>query len=305
MQLYVRRVSSTGKEQPKQSGNDPMEYASSMRILGKYYSRDIHKWTGEDGKEHKCPWHPQMVCSCGKCDKGGLGSGVSDSAESVGSGTTVSAGNGAGSGVTGGVGSIRQARLDEADQDSDSEGSVDSEDSEDSDGGYNTNFSCSGKHYKVRGKVQTFDLHSLLYEIECNRIAEKANEVIDPVMGKGHSNLAESKFHVLTKFRPRDVNLHHLHYEFSTNLGLCQSIMRFLVKSKGSSYIWARDLFAKMGLPEVHGLDDIVTKENVERMRSLERQKTDKAKNSGLPSNRSGNRNSKRGNIYLKILHMD
>ena len=92
-------------------------------------------------------------------------------------------------------------------------------------------------------------------------------------MGKGHSNLSETKFHVLTKFRPKDVNLHQLHYEFSTNLGLCQSHMTFLGKFKGSSYHWARDLFAKMGLPEVEGLDDIVTKENVERMRRLERQK--------------------------------
>ena len=180
--------------------------------------------------------------------------------------------------VTGGVGSIRQVRLDEADQDSDSEGSVDSEDSEDSDDEYNTNFSCSGKHYKVRGKILTCDLHSLLYEIECNRIAEKANTVIDPVMGKGHSNLPESKFYVLTKFRPKDVNLHQLHHEFSTNLGLCQSGMTFPGKCKGSSYHWARDPFAKMDLPEVDGLDDIVTKENVERMRRLERQKTDKAK---------------------------
>ena len=69
-----------------------MENASRMCILGVYHSRGILKWTGEDGKEHKCAWHPQMVCSCGKCDKGGLGSGVSDSAESVGSGATVSAG---------------------------------------------------------------------------------------------------------------------------------------------------------------------------------------------------------------------
>ena len=68
--------------------------------------------------------------------------------------------------VTGGVGSIRQARLDEEDQDSDSEGSVDTEDSEDSDDEYKTNVSCSGKHYKVRGKVLTSDLHSLLYKIE-------------------------------------------------------------------------------------------------------------------------------------------
>ena len=97
-------------------------------------------------------------------------------------------------------------------------------------------------------------------------------------MGKGHSNLPESKFHVLTRFRPKDVNLHQPHYEFSTNLGLRQSNMTFLVKRKGSSYHWARDLFAKMGLPEVDGLDDIVIKENVERMRRLERLKTYKAK---------------------------
>ena len=57
-----------------QSGFDPMEYASHMSFLGKYHSQDILKWTAEDGKEHKCQWHPQMVCSCGKCDKGELGS---------------------------------------------------------------------------------------------------------------------------------------------------------------------------------------------------------------------------------------
>ena len=58
-----------------------------------------------------------------------------------------------------------------------------------------------------------------------------------------------------------------------------------------------------MGLPEVDGLDDIVTKENVERMRRLERRT--RQKNSWSPSNRIGNWNGKRGNIYLKILHMD
>ena len=54
------------------------------------------------------------------------------------------------------------------------------------------------------GKVLTCDFHSLLYKIEHNYIAEKANEVIDLAMGKGHSNLPESKFHVQTKFRPKD-----------------------------------------------------------------------------------------------------
>ena len=290
---FLGRAKSNHFSALKQSGNDPKEYANRMRILGKYHSRDIHKWTGDDGRAHTCPWHPQFVCSCGKCDEGGkssgpLGSGVSGSgASSTGALGSVALSSGApGYGAlacgTSGTG-VRasdpsQFGSSEADQGSDSEDDEDSEDSEDSDGELTTNFSCAGKPYQVRGKVLTCDLHSLLYEIECNRIAEKANEVIDPVMGKGHSNLPESKFHVLSKFRPKDKNLHQLHYEFSTNLGLCQSNMTYLVKRKGPTYHWVRDLFLRMGLPEVDGVDDIMRRENDERMKRLERQKTERVK---------------------------
>ena len=172
--------------------------------------------------------------------------------------------------------------------------------------GSTTKFFCSDKPYQVRGKALTCDLHSLLYQIECNRITEKANEIIHvaPAMGKGHSNLPESKFHVLTKFKPKSTNLHQLHHEFSTDLGLCQSNVTYLVKCNGPLYHLARDLF-KMGLPEVNGLDDITTKENLQRMRRLvERQKTDKATNKRVPSSRSSDRNRRgRGNIHLKILY--
>ena len=192
------------------------------------------------------------------------------------SGALASAASGSGTSGTGvGASGPSQFGLGEADQGSDSE---DDEDSEDSDGELTTNFSCAGKPYKVRGKVLTCDLHSLLYKIECNRIAEKANEVIDPIMGKGHSNLPESKFHVLTKFRPKDKNLHQLHYEFSTNLGLCQSNMTYLVERKGPTYHLVRDLFLRIGLPEVDGVDDIMRRENEERMKRLERQKTERVK---------------------------
>lgn len=34
----------------EQSGNNPLEYANRLHVLGKY-----HKWTGEDGKEYTCP----------------------------------------------------------------------------------------------------------------------------------------------------------------------------------------------------------------------------------------------------------
>ena len=97
-----------------------------------------------------------------------------------------------------------------------------------------------------------------------------SNDVIDSNMGKGHSNLPESKFHVLTKFRPKDINLHQVHNQFSTNLGLCQSNMTFLVEQKRPSYHWAKDLFSKMGLPEVDGLEETIIRENQERMRRLQ-----------------------------------
>ena len=117
-----------------------------MRILGKYHSSGIHKWVEEDGKLQRCPRHQH---SCGKWDKG------RDSTESA---------------TQGAVGG-RQV-LDHEDN---------SEDSNGSDGEYNDIFSCEGKPYQVHGKVLTCELHSL-FEIECNRMAEKAKDVIDPVM---------------------------------------------------------------------------------------------------------------------------
>lgn len=79
-------------------------------------------------------------------------------------------------------------------------------------------------------------LHVMLYEIECDRVAAKAKDVISEEMGRGRSNLPESKFNVLTRFRSRSVNLHQLHYEFSTNCGLCQSNMSFMYKEEGAGY---------------------------------------------------------------------
>ena len=146
--------------------------------------------------------------------------------------------------------------VDRVDNDSDSEGGQNSKvsiESEGSDGEY-LDLNCEGKPYQVRRKVLTCELHSLLYKIECDRMAEKANEVINSNMGEGHSNLSESKFlFFLQKFRPKDINLHQVHYEFSTNLGLCQSDMTFLVKQKGpltfGSEIFSQRWSARSGWP--------------------------------------------------------
>ena len=48
-----------------QQCNDPQEYARRMRALGRYHCRDIHEW----GDGEVCGFHPNLVCSCGKCDE--------------------------------------------------------------------------------------------------------------------------------------------------------------------------------------------------------------------------------------------
>lgn len=88
--------------------------------------------------------------------------------------------------------------------------------------------------------VLTCDLHALAYEIECNHRATQAAEVIDPELGRGHSNLCEATF---PKFRPKDTELHRLHYQTSTNLGLVQSSMTYLYAKRGSNYHWVLELF--------------------------------------------------------------
>ncbi|CAH3019398.1 unnamed protein product [Porites evermanni] len=83
---------------------------------------------------------------------------------------------------------------------------------------------CPGERYHS-SHVLECEFHALCYEIECSGRAPGAEKVIDPGLGKGHSNLPEATFSVLTKFRAKDVNLHQKHYAASTNLGLIQANM--------------------------------------------------------------------------------
>lgn len=124
--------------------------------------------------------------------------------------------------------------------------------SDDSEGEAET---CEGQPYKTKAAL-TCPLHSLLYEIECTRMSKKAAQIIDPEMGRGHSNLPESRFGVLAKFRAKDVNLHQLHYELSTNIGLLQSNMSWFYKNYGPDYHWELALYDAMGLPVIDVLKE-------------------------------------------------
>jgi len=121
---------------------------------------------------------------------------------------------------------------------------------------------CEGKEYHT-AHVLTCPLHALAYEIECHHRAALAEQIIDPELGKGHSNACEATFSVFPKFRPKDVGLQRLHYQASTNLALIQASMTFLFKKHGEEYHWMSDLFQRMGLPLLDGMKEHVSSQQI------------------------------------------
>ena len=116
---------------------------------------------------------------------------------------------------------------------------------------------CVGKEYKSTN-ILTCPMHSLAYEVECNHRADQAHEIIDPELGRGHSNACEATFSVFPKFRPKDIGLQRLHYQASTNLALMQASMTYLHQKRGPQYHWILDLFTRMGLPLFDGMKEQV-----------------------------------------------
>ena len=136
---------------------------------------------------------------------------------------------------------------------------------------------CEGKEYTTKHPL-TCPLHALAYEIECNTRAAQAHDIIHPELGKGHSNLCEASHNVLVRFRSKNLHLHHLHYITSTNLGLCQSNMTYLTSKKGTGYHWLLDLFGRLKLPVLDGMQEALEKANQVRKKKLDKLKDDEAK---------------------------
>ena len=116
---------------------------------------------------------------------------------------------------------------------------------------------CQGKPYQSANAL-TCPMHSLAYEVECHHRADHASEIIDPELGRGHSNACEATFNVFPKFRPKDIALHRLHYQASTNLALLQSSMTYIYEKKGPQYHWVLELFERMGLSVLDGMKEQV-----------------------------------------------
>ena len=132
------------------------------------------------------------------------------------------------------------------------------------------NVKCDGKTYTTKNPL-TCPLHALAYEIECDIRASQAHDMIHPILERGHSNLPEASHNVLIRFRSKNLHLHRLHYITSTNMGLCQSNMTWLISKKGTQYHWLLDLFSRLQLPLFDGMEEALKNVNEDRTKKLKK----------------------------------
>ena len=140
---------------------------------------------------------------------------------------------------------------------------------------------CEGKPYESKNVI-TCPLHSLAYEIACETRARNSDEVIHSELGKGHSNLCESGFSVLPKYRAKNLALHRLTYMTLTNWGLIMSCQSFMQQKKVPEYSPYVELYSEMGLPILDGMQQIWETDMQERAKNLEKKQSAKAKKSRI-----------------------
>ena len=123
-------------------------------------------------------------------------------------------------------------------------------------------------------------MHLMAYRIVMRDCAKRAEEVIHPVMGRGHSNTSESKFSVLPKYRAKNKALEKSSYEFYTTLGLIQGNMAWAYNDAayGHNYHWIVDVLTRMNLPVHATLVDTVRARTARSQQAREKQKTEKYK---------------------------
>ena len=105
------------------------------------------------------------------------------------------------------------------------------------------------------------------------------DELIHPVLKRGHSNALEASHNVFIGFRSKDISLERLHYHLSTNLALLQANLTFMHGKFGTSYHWIPELFRRMKFPVFDGVQEALEVHSLRRKKALERAKTTPVKN--------------------------
>ena len=136
---------------------------------------------------------------------------------------------------------------------------------------------CDGKPYHSKHPL-TCPFHALAYEIECTTRALQAHKLVHPELGSATSNILEASHNVFIRYRPKSISLSRVHYMVSTNLGLLQSNLSYMIKKHGVKYHWLLDLFTCLKLPIFDGMKEGLEKVNRDGMHRLAFKKTERAK---------------------------
>ena len=136
---------------------------------------------------------------------------------------------------------------------------------------------CDGKDYHTR-QILKCPMHSLAYGIECHQRASKSEQVIHPILKRGHSNWLEASHNVFIRFQPKHIYLERLNYTLSTELALLQSKMSYLYRKRGPQYHWVVELFGRLKLPVFDGVHRALEEFSELRMEKLEHVKSEKSK---------------------------
>ena len=105
-----------------------------------------------------------------------------------------------------------------------------------------------------------------------------SEQLVHPILKRGHSNWLEASHNVFIRFRPKHLYLERLHYTVSTELALLQSNMTYMYKKRGPQYHWVVELFRRLKLPVYDGVHMALEDFNNLRMKRLEYEKTEKVK---------------------------
>lgn len=138
----------------------------------------------------------------------------------------------------------------------------------------NEQLQCKGKDYHTRCPLSC-PFHALAYESECHERSSMSEQLVDPILKRGHSNFLEASHSVFIHFRPKHIYIERLHYVLSTELALLQSNMTYMYEKRGPQYHWVIELFRHMKLPVFDGVLEALEKFNKVRKKKLESRQTE------------------------------
>ena len=97
------------------------------------------------------------------------------------------------------------------------------------------NHGCKGKQYSSRHQLHC-QFHILLYKVEIEYRATKAEKLIHKEFKAGHTNIMEASHNILIHYRSKHIALERLHYHLSTDQCLLQANLSVMRERKGINY---------------------------------------------------------------------